>query len=462
MTQVGIYLRISDGDDLPIKRQETDARALCKRLGWSVATVYADVSISAFKDVVRPDWERMLADLKSGAIDGVVSYDWDRIARKPKDLERLIDRYDARPLVFATVTQSDVDLSTPDGRFIARLMVNFASKSSADMSRRLTRKQRELAEAGKPSGGGTRAFGWTRGGMELEPTEAAVIQEAAKRILAGESPNSVCRELDERGVPTPGRSPKWEPGVLKRLLIRPRIAGIRQHQGAIMLSDSGEPVRAVWEPALDVETWEAVRALLTDPEREIGRGKDDRKYLLSGVLRCQCGAKMYGVHKKGKHHYQCPIYRGCGNTCRVGAPIDEHVTELVLRYLEHQELAPVATDIDVSHKVDEDIEAAEHSLAALIAQWGAGNISDSVFFSAQAKKEAVVNRLRRERANTRRKATLSAPVGPGVRQAWAQANHSQKRAILHEVLTAVLVKPKPPGRTPFRPEYYLPVWRVAD
>jgi len=30
---------------------------------------------------------------------------------------------------------------------------------------------------------------------------------------------------------------------------------------------------------------------------------------------------MYAVHKKGKLNYMCPIYRGCGNTCRVGAPM---------------------------------------------------------------------------------------------------------------------------------------------
>ena len=167
---------------------------------------------------------------------------------------------------------------------------------------------------------------------------------------------------------------------------------------------------------------------------------------------------MYGVHKKGKHHYQCPIYRGCGNTCRVGAPIDTHVIELVLRYLESQDIkaSPESTP---STDSEHEIRQAEQSLSNLIAEWSAGNISDSVFFAAQARKEAVVNRLRRERANVRRKATRIAPMGPGVRAAWEQANHSQRRAILHEVLVAVKALPKPPGRTPFRPEYYQPVWR---
>ncbi len=41
--------------------------------------------------------------------------------------------YDGRPLVFATV-QGDIDLSTPAGRTMARVMVAFANKASMDLN----------------------------------------------------------------------------------------------------------------------------------------------------------------------------------------------------------------------------------------------------------------------------------------------------------------------------------------
>ena len=85
-------------------------------------------------------------------IDGVVVYDLDRFARQPVDLERAIRIFDGRVgLRFATV-QSDIDLSSPDGRTMARVMVAFANKASnkasMDTSRRVRRKHLELAQRG--------------------------------------------------------------------------------------------------------------------------------------------------------------------------------------------------------------------------------------------------------------------------------------------------------------------------
>lgn len=158
--RVGVYLRISLDDErtgLGIERQRHDSAALCKRLGWEVAKVYADENLSAYKrSVDRPAWEELLADLEAGDIHGVACYDVDRIARQPKQLERLIDLYESnRRLVFATVA-GEIDLSNADGRFLARLLVNVANKSSADTARRVARAQLQRAQQGKVAGGGHR------------------------------------------------------------------------------------------------------------------------------------------------------------------------------------------------------------------------------------------------------------------------------------------------------------------
>jgi site-specific DNA recombinase len=87
-------------------------------------------------------------------------------------------------------------------------------------------------------------------------------------------------------------------------------------------------------------------------------------------------------------------------------------------------------------------------------------MSDAVFFAAQTKKEASLTTLRRQRAKRRQ---IHAPVGEGVREVWTNANLSQRRTILSEVLVGVKVLPKPrtaPKR--FDPAYYLPIWREGD
>lgn len=93
--KVAIYARISFDDEstgLGVQRQEEDARTLCGRLGWDIAGVYTDNNLSAFrKGVRRPSWEDLLIDLAAGTVQGIAAYDLDRIARQPRDLERLID-----------------------------------------------------------------------------------------------------------------------------------------------------------------------------------------------------------------------------------------------------------------------------------------------------------------------------------------------------------------------------------
>ena len=143
--RVGTYARISQDSELGIARQEHDTSALTTLRGWRLAERYQDNDASAYQPKVeRPDFERMLADLKAGVIQGIVVWDLDRLARRPVDLERIIDLYDQKPLVFATV-QGDIDLSTPDGRTMARVLVAFANKASMDTARRVARKKLEKA-----------------------------------------------------------------------------------------------------------------------------------------------------------------------------------------------------------------------------------------------------------------------------------------------------------------------------
>jgi site-specific DNA recombinase len=124
----GSYIRLSEeteGMQPGLQRQrEANEKTAADRC-WRITREYEDAGVSAYKRrVVRPGFEQLLTDLASGLIDGICVWDSDRLARQPRDLERLIDLYETRKgLVFATANK-DVDLSTSDGRFYARLMVN--------------------------------------------------------------------------------------------------------------------------------------------------------------------------------------------------------------------------------------------------------------------------------------------------------------------------------------------------
>ena len=274
----------------------------------------------------RPEFERLLADLERGAIDGVVAYDLDRFARQPADLERAIRIFDARPgLVFATV-QQDLDLSTSDGRTMARVMVAFANKSSMDTSRRIKRKNLELAQQGVPRST-RRPFGYEDDKITIRRSEAQLVRQAARDVLAGVGLHTIARQWNEQGVRTPYGNP-WLQSVLKSMLVSPRMAGFRIHQRQIARDANGEPVMTKREPLLDLGTWESVCAVLNDPER-IRRHTypGGRKRLLSGLVRCgTCGVSMScdKDFRRGIHTYVCKqqtTRRGCGTVAVSGPTI---------------------------------------------------------------------------------------------------------------------------------------------
>jgi site-specific DNA recombinase len=83
----------------------------------------------------------------------------------------------------------------------ARILAAVNAKESDNISRRVRRKQQELAERGRPHGG-PRRYGYQVDFSAIEPDEATIIQDLARRTLAGESLASLCRELNARGIPS--------------------------------------------------------------------------------------------------------------------------------------------------------------------------------------------------------------------------------------------------------------------
>ncbi len=64
-----IYARISsdrEADGLAVARQLADCRRLAERKGWSVVEEYVDDDVSAWSGRERPEYARMLADLRRG------------------------------------------------------------------------------------------------------------------------------------------------------------------------------------------------------------------------------------------------------------------------------------------------------------------------------------------------------------------------------------------------------------
>jgi site-specific DNA recombinase len=248
-----------------VKRQEPDCRAFAEARGIEVAEVLVDNDLTAFKGKKRA---RVPAGLRAG--EGRRHDHGDRRPPRPplpntRELEDLIDLVEATQVQILTVTGGDFDLNTSDGRAVARIVVALAQKESEDKSRRIRRKHLELAEAGAVVGGG-RPFGYEKDRKTLRPAEADLVREAADRVLAGSSLRAVIAEWKAAGITRPTSQ-----STLRRILLNPRIAGLRA-VGYRARTGPGELLgQGAWAPILDEETWRRVKAVLTKTQTVTAR-----------------------------------------------------------------------------------------------------------------------------------------------------------------------------------------------
>src|SRR4051812_26837229 len=106
-----IYARISrdvTGEGLGVSRQLDDCRRLAASRGWVVAEEYVDNDISAYGGKRRPEYLRLLDDVRAGIRDAVIVYNTDRLTRRPIELEQFTAICETAGVTqFATVT-SDI------------------------------------------------------------------------------------------------------------------------------------------------------------------------------------------------------------------------------------------------------------------------------------------------------------------------------------------------------------------
>lgn len=465
-TKVGFYGRISDDPNntlAGIERQREDCIGIAKARQWVIVHEYIDNDISAYKrGVVRPEFERLLVDLRGGKIDGVVVYDLDRFVRQSRDLERALDIYSdekVRSLVFASA-QGDINLQSDDGKVMARVMVAFANKSSSDTGRRTARKHLELARAGKPVGG-RRPFGWKDDKATLEPREVALVREAVDDLVAGASIRSIIRRWNADGVLTTSGK-QWNQATLRRYLRNPRLIGHRTHKGVVLHDEHGHPVKGLWEPLLSVDQFDRVAQVLQRPDKRsrVPR-RGARHYLLTGLVRCgTCTGVMYGSRtREGRHNYVCDTEQTPRHRLSIsGVALDEAVRDLVLAKMANADLGtkkpatkwPREAELkDVGDQIDE-----------LMAAFRAKRLSGEVVFPMVEALEEERAELRNDRAQW-----LVTTIGPVVsrldRAGWdAIEDVDKKRAIIEQWLSAVLIVPITQRQgNRFDHERVVPVWK---
>lgn len=337
--RAAIYTRISLAilkDTTKTDEQERLCRELCARRGWEVVKVYTDLSKSAWKRKRNPDgslgqprrpgWDAMLADVKAGEFRAIVTYWGDRIVRQPRDLEDLLDLREGRSISLASIA-GQYDFDNKDHRMMMRWEVARACNESDTISDRKKGQYERWRREGRvrTGGRGGRPFGFKPDGITHVPEEVAVLRDAARRILRGESVSSVAQSIT---LLTPaGR--QFKTVTLRKMLARPRMAGLMPD----------EVSNAAWAPVLERDEWEMICAILDSRSAACPRPTNARKWLLSGIAVCsECWTPLairQGSSRKGhpaQLSYDC-MRPGCKKVSRAAALLDAFVSGAVVARL---------------------------------------------------------------------------------------------------------------------------------
>jgi DNA invertase Pin-like site-specific DNA recombinase len=290
----------------------------------------------------------------------------DRLNRSPDgSLVRLANLLQQKDGELWSASQGPIGI-TKGGRTVLLIQDAIAIDESEKVSKRTGDGTLTAAINGKPHG--QLGYGWRRiydsedrklWRDELHPEQSETVHEVAVRVLAGESLRSIVRDLNARGVPTPGkgdvvrrdpvtREPlqyaddEWSSIKLRQILTRKTNIGIRVHRPvAADPSDTPEEYAGTWPPLLDRGLYAQLMLVLTSPDRRTSRG-NRATTLLSGIAQCYCGELATSARRRDPYGATRTIYRCKFSHVGKAAPrVDALVVETALDMLSRDEVQRV-------------------------------------------------------------------------------------------------------------------------
>ena len=452
-----IYCRVSSDPKKEFRsvgEQEQECRDTCARNGWDVAEVLTDNDVGAsrysrVKD--RPAYDKLKKALKAG--DVLVLWEASRASRTLDGYTELRDLCAERGVLW-NIGGTTYDPSKSNDRVMTGIRAILSEDESHQIRERVLRTNRARAKEGLAHGRipyGYRAIRDPETGRIdariPDEAEAAVIREAARRIIAGETAWAVAQDFNARGIATPGGAKTWTGQRLGLTIKRPTHAGLRAHHGVITQGD--------WTPILAAEEHARLVDILEDPKRRTQRGVAP-KHLLSGIARCGaagCGMTVERIKNGGYDSYVCS---SPGRHVGRRIPhVDALVTDAVLTWCETTSIIDDDADPEAA-LADREARELRARLDAAADEYADGVISITALSRIEAKLEPRIKDAESRARQAFRSPHVADLLGENARATWEDMPITSRRSVVRSLIS-VTINPAPRGPV-FRPEYVRVEW----
>ncbi len=327
------------------------------------------------KDLNRSGIQSVLDDLETDSPiwHTLVVWALDRLSRSLADAVPIFEKLRDAGCGFICIRQEYLSTEGAMARFTLNQTILIAQLEREMTSERVKAKMEWIAARGKIPAGklplGYRRKEGVKNEIEPDPATVPIVQDIFRSYLAQTEPVADLRR----------RYSKYLYGKMQlyRMLRNRLYIGEVEYDGKVYAG--------LHEPIIDRALFDAVNALLPGERRSPRPSRQIYKYLLTGLVYCQCGRKMvpYSVKKGGKDsdtryfYYKCQDVLGCKyavNAERLDAEVLKAVREIALddAYIEERYkgwLEEEAARDEVNKKrlqeFDEKIAEAQSALAQI-------------------------------------------------------------------------------------------------
>lgn len=206
---------------------ETQIQHCVSMIGGKEYRTYIDKGFSG-KNTARPQYQKMMEDVRAGRVHCVVVYRLDRLSRSLLDFAKMMDDFAERGVSFLS-TQENFDTSTPIGKAMLSIIMVFAQLERETIQLRVTdafyaRHERGAYDGKAPFGyqkckvmhDGKRACS-----IEINPETAPLLRSLFDTYVSSSiSLGGLAKELNRAGIPSPGGH-EWDSCKLSRIMSNP-------------------------------------------------------------------------------------------------------------------------------------------------------------------------------------------------------------------------------------------------